>query len=711
MGWNDEALGTKSSLEDQYRDWEKVSRPQIFSGTGDIYTPVYVELKPNVNPADIKAKVETENAFLGMILFDDLSIRCLGALEKDIKSIFRRFFIYIKESDVAQTEQVEEYFDILYIGVPLPIPQDTRPDPKFDDPTIQNFKNQVVTAVIDDFIAVGHDRFRTADGDPRVERFWAQRIPFQETGGPKNLGAKIGFGTKFNGEEIKDIIKRSTKPSGLDEELFFNNLYEGGLLPHTSPTRPLAFNSTSTQVSSDRQPHPNRNSAQLEQALYQRPFAFRSSHGTHVLDLAAGYDHEDAPDDRPIFAVQLPQLATAETWGARLNHFILTGLQQILLWAGDNPCVVNLSYAVFAGAKDGTDFLAHEMDRLVRERNDEDYDGAASATYLTLPSGNGYRASCHAHGTLTKNASAQTFRWTTQPDDLSDNALELFVRNAAGVTLDVSLPGERTSYTVPLGTERLHRFTVDKNQLAMIRVSKAPRQSDLTRVLITQAPTLNYDNPGFALMAGDCVLTLRGPADFDGVERDYHLDVQRDDTPSTFPLIGRQSYLDRDDVYEVDEVTGALDRPHQDSPISRSGTLTPFAGHGHPTPDHNFIAVVGGARQISDTQDALPALYTSAGDAQFRMAPSLSAYSDESRQTPGRIAAGTSQGSAVAIAGSSVAAPQVARFIADMLKANNGRQISASRLNLAVFKGDDPRLGEQTLQLAPGQGRVARREA
>ena len=41
------------------------------------------------------------------------------------------------------------------------------------------------------------------------------------------------------------------------------------------------------------------------------PLALRASHGTHVLDLAAGYDSRDGVHDRPILAVQLPSVATS----------------------------------------------------------------------------------------------------------------------------------------------------------------------------------------------------------------------------------------------------------------------------------------------------------------------------------------------------------------------------------------------------------------
>ena len=65
--------------------------------------------------------------------------------------------------------------------------------------------------------------------------------------------------------------------------------------------------------------------------------AWRSAHGTHVLDLAAGEDRATTDEaakariaSRPIIAVQLPVATTADTSGAGLEPHVLDGIEYIL---------------------------------------------------------------------------------------------------------------------------------------------------------------------------------------------------------------------------------------------------------------------------------------------------------------------------------------------------------------------------------------------
>ena len=55
-----------------------------------------------------------------------------------------------------------------------------------------------------------------------------------------------------------------------------------------------------------------------------KPLAYRRAHGTHVIDLACGYDAvtEDRAD-RPILAVQLPSDVTAHTSRPKLAPYFL----------------------------------------------------------------------------------------------------------------------------------------------------------------------------------------------------------------------------------------------------------------------------------------------------------------------------------------------------------------------------------------------------
>src|ERR1700730_12636956 len=49
------------------------------------------------------------------------------------------------------------------------------------------------------------------------------------------------------------------------------------------------------------------------------PLAVRASHGTHVLDLGAGYEASVGQPSRPILGVQLPSVATIDTSGVTMS--------------------------------------------------------------------------------------------------------------------------------------------------------------------------------------------------------------------------------------------------------------------------------------------------------------------------------------------------------------------------------------------------------
>ena len=98
-----------------------------------------------------------------------------------------------------------------------------------------------------------------------------------------------------------------------------------------------------------------------------KAIAHRRSHGTHVLDLAAGADPNPAtaPRTRPIIAIQMPEQAIANTSGTTLTPYKLLGFMYTLLRAeqlsaflrANVPVVTSLSYGTYEGPHDGSSVL------------------------------------------------------------------------------------------------------------------------------------------------------------------------------------------------------------------------------------------------------------------------------------------------------------------------------------------------------------------
>jgi hypothetical protein len=86
--------------------------------------------------------------------------------------------------------------------------------------------------------------------------------------------------------------------------------------------------------------------------------------------------------------------------------------------------------------------------------------------------------------------------------------------------------------------------------------------------------------------------------------------------------------------------------------------------------DHDSLLIVGGrlGRVARIGKIAAPSLYSADGFDVSRggkLGPDVSAVADRSRALSGVLAAGTASGSRVAVTGTSVAAPQVARWCAE----------------------------------------------
>jgi hypothetical protein len=132
--------------------------------------------------------------------------------------------------------------------------------------------------------------------------------------------------------------------------------------------------------------------------------------------------------------------------------------------------------------------------------------------------------------------------------------------------------------------------------------------------------------------------------------------------------------------------------------------------------DH--VIVVGAAEAseaLAPSDYPPPADYTSSGPTKGRPGPDCSAFADEGDALWGVLAAGTFSGSAVKLSGTSVAAPQIVRQVADQLQAMaypaSAKSAASDTVSSASTDPDvtiaidppDPRLGEYIFR--PGADR------
>lgn len=560
------------------------------------------------------------------------------------------------------------YWEILGLGpgflaaeppaVPAP-PQDLLALPGTLSPDIP------VIAVIDEGIGFLNARFRRAPGQTRFLSVWLQAAERLLQGAPP--AADIRLGRVLTAAEIDALLA-----SGLTEAECY---------------------------------------AQINRALYPLPdraaTARRIGHGSHVLDTAAGAAFHQPMAETPLLAVQLPPASIRETAGRRMEAHLVQGLRWVLaqVLALSNgahvpPVVVNLSIGSLAGPGDATEFLAdwfsYEIARHARL-------APGAALRITGATGNARRSRLVARAEA-RIARPVTLDWRLQPDDRTPSFLELRVDQQAtpGLTLHLrpppgaglpplSAPWPATrggwQIVLPEGPVAALAFLPEAGGQALCHIALAPS--------CPEAP-LARAAPGLWRL----VLTT---AENEPVRLTAR--VQRDDTPLGHAPFGRQSWLDHSEGWAWDSVS----RDHTDpapSPVTREGTAVSFAACAAPE-----VYLVGALRPGPDRATGAPwraAEFSAEGVAFLARpgeaaGPTLTAPGAARGFLGGPRAAANLSGSTARLAGTSMAAPAVARRLAAYFRVTppSARSLAAERAALVGAGGwhpqPDRRLGHGLL--------------
>ena len=363
------------------------------------------------------------------------------------------------------------------------------------------------------------------------------------------------------------------------------------------------------------------------------------------------------------------------------------------------PLVINFSYGVLAGPKDGTQQLERSLAELIDFRN------CKVPTRLVMPAGNSYRTRAAARFALD-DAEPKTLEWVVLPDDGAANFLEIWLDGGAGEQgsspVEVSLTPQDHEIDEVIRPEQGvgYELIIDGRPVAGVYYQP---DGSRARVLLAINPTVRNDDGRDLAPAGRWKLSIRNLTEGTITA---HLYAQRDDTPFGYPRRGRQSYLDHAGAYERDDKTGDYRYQKPGCPIIYEETLSAIATSPTDKPNHTIVV---GAAEASEC--CPPADYTSSGPTKLRRGPDCSAIADEGDAHWGVLAAGTFSGSVVAMRGTSVAAPQVVRQIADDLEAipasaygTTGAVPAAASgpppNSIRVPDGNQPRLGPYVVRPA-----------
>lgn len=514
------------------------------------------------------------------------------------------------------------------------------------DPALNGAAPKVILAAIDLGIPFAHARFRHPGSlNTRLDYCWSQTAPAD----PAHAG-EVLFGREFRRAQIDAMVQDS---HGDEEEIY----RRAGLLGQPDgPPLPLGRAST---------------------------------HGAHVFDLMAGdWPAESAAETR-LIAVDLPSSSVWETSGFGKDMFVLSALHYIFDRAdrirdaygcGDLPLVINLSYGFSGGPHDGSSLIEAALEEMISFRN------SLAPTLLVMPSGNSFQDRLYAqitgsHFTAGDTGKSAQLQWFAPPGDRTSSFVEIWYPPGStpdDLHLSVTPPGQSQSVTlrrqpadgtaivghlIALEGKIVGQITSDLHRGSRWRAMVILAPSDTDPVTVDgqtygAAPagiwSLRFELPVARVLPGGIECRIQRDTSFGqgntGAQQSYFLDPKLE----PFTPEGRWNTQDQ-------TATGAM--------VRRFGSLNGMA-------TGVSTVVVGGA--VQSTGQA--AAYSGAGGEGAGKAVTISAPTERSAMALGVVAAGSRSGTRFALSGTSSAAPQVARLLAEALAASAARGQTAEAL-------------------------------
>lgn len=255
----------------------------------------------------------------------------------------------------------------------------------------------IVIGVIDWGIDFAHVNFRNLDGSTRLLALWDQSAPM-------NAKNHYGYGVIHRKKEIDQALKTA------------------------HPYKSLGY-------------HP-----------YLADSDGSGTHGTHVMDTAAGNGRAGSPvgiaPEADLIFVHLDNVGHSQNASLGNSVALLEALDFIVRTAGDQPCVINMSMGRHGGPHDGSTLVEQGMDALLSTKP-----GLA----IVQSAGNYFASPIHSAGQVRPG---QSIRLTFDVDaaDVTPNEIEVWYsgRDVFGIMLIApdgqhfgsTLPGKQTTISI-----------------------------------------------------------------------------------------------------------------------------------------------------------------------------------------------------------------------------------------------------------------------
>ena len=448
----------------------------------------------------------------------------------------------------------------------------------------------------------------------------------------------------------------------------------------------------------------------MEELIYRREhmadLARSVSHGTHLLDIAAGKNPNEVEDLDPqeLLAVRLqkPQPRFSDTTGMWLKVSAFEALQFLIIAADylaknrnqrKRDVAVNLSYGNLAGPHDGSSILEQAIDFAVKTGPKLRH---ISNVSVHIASGNQRHVQGRANFTL-HGLQSQTLHWKVLPDDATPSFLELWLDEKT------ELKDIRIKVTPPTGEvfthsgEAMDNFGVGEGECQVLsadskstpvcvfvslpknKISSGNRPMVLIAVSPTASSVLAAAPPGVWL------IEVINQSESTSCSVDAW--IQRDQVTFGDPIKGRQSYF-ADPGYVKFDAFGYPIGPDSSQPgyvqlndtVSglatgvETNTVGAYRFSGRDVVDYSGLGKgVEGANTVN---------FESGKEKTY-----LQGVSEDSVACEGVIASGTKSGSRVALNGTSVATAYATRHLFqygsfDFIESDNGNKLKVTEDDL-----------------------------
>ncbi len=640
--WTDAIQG---AFRDAYLDWSLLLQsrrdalPPQRADAGARYEPVFVRLKPGGTPADIATRRATLRRLVvdpgSPLLMDPHELGLLEARVADPAFLDGMADEYALYRRLGTADDSHGYlFDVLDTGMPVSL--DTRDLPDAPAPTalpgVTGDGTRPIVAAIDDGIGFLNARFRRIDENgvhhSRFHAVWLQALEQSARG-----AARCVCGTVLDRVDIAALLPADGRA---DEAAAYAALNAGLYGPGS-----------------------------------RRSTEYASSHGTHVLDLAAGAEPDDAQDparDWPLLGVQLPPEAVGDTSGTRFESYMVQAVRWILLQArgidSTAPVIVNISLGILAGPKDGSRFCEYQIAREAAQWERV----TGQPVRIVWSFGNNHHSDLVASYAFEAEANRaepeREITWRAQPGDQTASYLELHTHGADSTAVQIALtaPDGTASGFAPLAPGEMRTLQSDGRAVARLyHVAARDYGTGTTcpaHYVFALAPTEARKATEAVADSGAWRVGLR----HDGAAAlTVTLQVQRDDSPGGFRTQARQAYLDHPGAYGWDDERLQYTALAPDCPITHAGSHSALT-----TAPARQVFSAAAARRHSGTDGFAfrPASYSAQGADWSVPGPTGATLAEDGRHHPGRLAAGTFSGSTSILSGTSAAAGLMSRALA-----------------------------------------------